>query len=62
MSLIRFDEGAAMQVDFRPRYRVNPNAFDESEIQRVETLNSPNQFWGARSLSDLTPPLTDLNR
>ncbi len=40
-----FDEGVAMQVDDRSHYTVDYKLFDQQEIERVKTLNSPAQFW-----------------
>jgi len=41
-----FDEGAAMQVDHRPRY-VLTDAIDQSEFDRVIRLNTPSKFWSS---------------
>ena len=40
-----FDEGVALQVDFRQNYRINLDQFEKSEILRVRTLDSPEKFW-----------------
>ncbi len=40
-----FDEGVAMQVDFRERYQVDYKSFSQEEISRVKTLSSPTTFW-----------------
>lgn len=48
-----FDEGAAMQVDFRPKYSVNPGSFDKSEIQRVMKLNSRAKFWSSNKAQNI---------
>lgn len=40
-----FDEGAALQVDFRSHYLIDLDTFDQSEILRVRTLDSPKKFW-----------------
>jgi len=42
-----FDEGAALQVDFRPQYAVDPDSFDDAEVARVMTLDSPGEFWSS---------------
>ena len=40
-----FDEGVAMQVDYRERYKVDYKSFSPQEIDRVKMLNSPSIFW-----------------
>lgn len=40
-----FDEGVAMQVDFRDRYEIDTLSFPQEEIERVKTLTSPSKFW-----------------
>jgi len=40
-----FDEGVAMQVDFRDRYEIDTLSFPQEEIERVKTLISPSKFW-----------------
>jgi hypothetical protein len=39
-----FDEGAALQVDFRPRY-TEISSIEPSERKRITSLNSPSDFW-----------------
>ncbi len=40
-----FDEGAALQIDLRKQYMIEPTSFDPTEIQRVIQLDSPGEFW-----------------
>ena len=40
-----FDEGLAMQVDFRNRYDIDHLSFPQKEIERVKTLIKPSKFW-----------------
>ena len=40
-----FDEGMAMQVDFRERYKFNIESFSKQEINRVKVLSRPSNFW-----------------
>jgi hypothetical protein len=40
-----FDEGVAMQVDFRARYEIDIPSFPQEEIVRVKKLTSPAKFW-----------------
>ncbi len=48
-----FDEGVAMQVDYRERYEVDYKLFDQREIERVKTLNSPSKFWTSTKEQDV---------
>ena len=40
-----FDEGVAMQVDYRERYKVDYKSFSPQEMDRVKMLDSPSIFW-----------------
>ena len=40
-----FDEGVAMQVDYRERYKVDYKSFCPQEMDRVKILDSPADFW-----------------
>ncbi len=40
-----FDEGVAMQVDYRERYKVEYKSFSPQEMDRVKKLDSPALFW-----------------
>ncbi len=40
-----FDEGVALQVDYRSHYMFDCASFDKSEIRRVKELDNPSQFW-----------------
>lgn len=48
-----FDEGVAMQVDYRDPYKVDYRLFDRQEIERVKTLDSPAKFWTATREQDI---------
>ena len=34
-----------MQVDYRDHYKIDYKLFDQREIERVKTLDSPSKFW-----------------
>ena len=38
-----FDEGVAMQVDYRPKYHINK--IDQKELERATSLTSAGKFW-----------------
>lgn len=40
-----FDEGVALQVDFRSHYMFDCVTFNKVEIERVKRLDNPSQFW-----------------
>jgi len=40
-----FDEGVAMQVDYRDHYKVDYESFSQEEIKRVKGLDTPSKFW-----------------
>lgn len=40
-----FDEGVAMQVDYRDRYKIDTLSFPQKEIERIKTLTSTSKFW-----------------
>jgi len=40
-----FDEGAAMQVDYRPEYD-SVTAVNQAEFLRLTSLDTPGKFWG----------------
>jgi hypothetical protein len=41
-----FDEGAALQVDFRPQY-TETTEIKKEELNRVTALDSPDKFWSS---------------
>ena len=41
-----FDEGVAMQVDYRPKYDL-PGNIKLSEFERVTTVKKPSEFWSS---------------
>jgi hypothetical protein len=48
-----FDEGVAMQVDFRDRYKIDILSFPQDEIERVKALKSPSSFWTDSKEADI---------
>ena len=42
-----FDEGVALQVDRRPQYLNDCTTIGQDEIQRVKSLERPQDFWSA---------------
>ncbi len=48
-----FDEGVAMQVDYRGRYKVDYKLFSKQEIDRVKKLGSPATFWTSSKEQDI---------
>jgi len=40
-----FDEGVAMQVDYRDHYKIDVLSFPQKEFDRIITLTSPSKFW-----------------
>ncbi len=48
-----FDEGIAMQVDLRERYKVDYKLFTQRELNRAKTLTSPGKFWTISKEQDI---------
>ncbi|WP_455207443.1 hypothetical protein [Kaarinaea lacus] len=48
-----FDEGVAMQVDYRERYEIDFLSFPQNEIERVRKLTSPSTFWTGSKEEDI---------
>ena len=48
-----FDEGIAMQVDFREQYNVDYQSFSQQELNRVKTLDKPSKFWTSSKEQDI---------
>lgn len=47
-----FDEGAALQVDWRPQYKEIKH-ISRAELARVRTLNTPDKFWSDNKIQNI---------